>query len=84
MMKDMTMEELLDDLCFYADLSDEHYAIEDELLRRFKELEKAIESIRVDTANRPSREKWEYYCERLYSIHMICHNVLSREERESK
>lgn len=42
-MKDMSVEELLDDLCFYADLSDEHYAIEAELLRRFEALEKEVE-----------------------------------------
>ena len=45
-MKDMSVEELLDDLCFYADLADEHYKIQDELLRRFEELEKENKNLR--------------------------------------
>jgi hypothetical protein len=45
-MKDMSVEELLDDLCFYADLSDEHYKIQAEILRRYEELEKENEGLR--------------------------------------
>ena len=46
-MKDMSLEELLDDLCFYADLSDEHYKIQDELLRRFESLEKELQATKL-------------------------------------
>jgi hypothetical protein len=42
-MKDMSVEELLDDLSSYSDVSDEHYAIKAEIIRRFEELEKECE-----------------------------------------
>jgi hypothetical protein len=38
MMKDMSLEELLDDLSFYSDVSDEHYKIQAEILLRFENL----------------------------------------------
>ena len=47
MMKDMSLEELLDDLCFYADVSDEHYKIETEILRRFEVLEKELKATKL-------------------------------------
>ena len=42
-MKDMSVEELLDDLSSYSDVSDEHYAIKAEIIRRFEALEKEVE-----------------------------------------
>ena len=37
-MKDMTIEELLDDLSSYSDVSDEYYKLKDEILRQFENL----------------------------------------------
>lgn len=82
-MKDMSLEELLDDLGFYADLSDEHYKIQAEILRRYEELEKENEGLRCcgncgkhykDCQNELSYE----YCEKYKT------DGLSLEEREGK
>jgi hypothetical protein len=37
-MKDKSLEELLDDLSFYSDVSDEHYKIQAEILLQFENL----------------------------------------------
>jgi hypothetical protein len=41
-MKDKSLEELLDDLSFYSDVSDEHYKIQAEIMRRFRKLENKL------------------------------------------
>lgn len=54
----------------------------DRLKTENAKLREDIDKIRIDTANRPGHEKWEYYCERLYSLHMAAQEALREAGNE--
>jgi hypothetical protein len=44
--------------------------------KQIERLRGVLEDIRTETGDRPGHEKWEYYCERLYKLHILSNDAL--------